>query len=233
MNNKRTYNPRLRRGGRNSRTLKPAYYVWAVFPHFLRRPLTSVGIASILIAKKLLGVNRHHNQTPLNKLSILSFWGIPDIDPDQYRLKIIGLVERPESLSLNDLRALPSRDISTHMDCVGGRRNNWILGGVSLDLLLNRAGMSDKAESAVFRCADGYITSHKISDLMSSGAFIATSINGEDIAEFGMPVRLAVPDHYGYKWAKWLTEIELVSGFPPGYWESRGLPMRGRVGDIW
>lgn len=226
-------NPRLKRGGKNSRMVRPAYYVWIAFPHFLRRPLTSLGILAILGLKKIVGTNRRTSLSPLKKLDVLSFWGVPEIDAANYRLEVTGLVENPLSLTLGDVRQLPGVERTTHMDCVGGARNIWTLRGVPLKEIFDRAGISEDAESVVFRCADDYYTTHRLSDLEEYDAFLAYEVAGEDIRELGIPLRLAVPGTYGYKWAKWVTSIEIVAGFPDGYWDRLGLPKRGRVGDIW
>ncbi len=88
-------------------------------------------------------------------------------------------------------------------------------------------------DSAVFKCADEYFTTHLVTDLQDAEALFVYKVNGERLPHLGSPLRLAVPGTYGYKWAKWLTEIKLTKGFMPGYWEKRGLPKRGQVGDIW
>ncbi len=226
-------NRKLKRGGKNSRALRPAYWVWIAFPYFLRRPLTSLGIAAILGMKRVVGTNRRTSLTPLKKLDVLSFWGVPEVDAANYRLEVTGLLENSLSLTLGDIRQLPEVERTTHMDCVGGSRNIWTMRGVTLQEIFDRAVVSEDAESVVFRCADGYYTTHLLSDLGEYDAFLAYEIAGEDIRELGIPLRLAVPGTYGYKWAKWVTSIEVVAGFPAGYWDRLGLPKRGRVGDIW
>ena len=77
------------------------------------------------------------------------------------------------------------------------------------------------------------MTSHALDDVRAADALLAVTLNSHRVAELGFPLRLAMPGTYGYKWAKWIVRIELVAGTPKGYWESRGLPQRGRVGDIW
>lgn len=215
------------------RFLRVLYYVWIVFPYPIRRPLTSLVILSILGMKRLAGINRRNALTPTRKLLGLSFWGVPPVAAQGYTLRVDGLVERPTTYTFEDILAMETVERQVRMDCVGGFRNNSTMKGVSLALLFQRAGLRPEAESAVFSCADGYTTTHRIQDLLEAEALLASTVNGEQIAKFGYPLRLAAPGTYGYKWAKWVVRVELVSGWPAGHWDRLGVPKRGRIGDIW
>ena len=107
------------------------------------------------------------------------------------------------------------------------------MAGVLLTDLLSSVQIKQSAETVVFRCADGYYTSLPLHELFQRRAFLAYEVNGKKVSRFGSPLRLVVPGKYGYKWAKWVVRIELVTGFPKGYWEQKGLPSRGRIGDLW
>ena len=223
----------LRRVSDNRRTLRTLYYMWVVFPYPLRKPLTALGLLGVLGMKKLFGVNRSNAPTPMDDLGNLSFWGVPEIDLERYTLRVDGEVENPLTLTFADLTGFEMAERPVRMDCVGGFRNNSTMKGFPLALLLDKAGLKPEAESAVFHCADGYFTTHRLADLMSSEAFMACEINDQRLERFGYPLRLAALGTYGYKWAKWVVRIELVKDFPKGYWEQKGLPARGKVGDIW
>ncbi len=119
------------------------------------------------------------------------------------------------------------------MDCVGGFRNNATMKGVALARMFETAQVSQNAVAAAFRCADGYQTTHLIADLLDNDAFLAYELNGLRINRFGHPLRLVAPGAYGYKWTKWIVQIDLLRDFPKGYWETKGLPKRGRVGEVW
>jgi hypothetical protein len=93
--------------------VRPAYYAWIVIPQFLRRPLTSLGILAILGMKKVVGTNRKTGLTPLKKLDVLSFWGVPEVDAVNYRLEVTGLVENRLSLTLGEVRQLPGVERTT------------------------------------------------------------------------------------------------------------------------
>jgi len=143
-----------------------------------------------------------------------------------------GCVARSLSISFDALKTYPVVDRQITMDCVGGLRNNMMMRGVSLAALLERAEPRPDADTAIFHCADGYFTTHPLTDLIETEAFLAYEINGQETPVHGFPLRLVAPNKYGYKWAKWVIRIELASGSPLGYWEQRGLPNRAWVGDI-
>lgn len=209
------------------------YWLWIFFPYFLRKPLTALGLLWILGMKKVFRVNQRDEMTPTEKLGNLSFWGVPEVDLDDYRLRVGGLCDNELELDFEAILARPAVERPTRMDCVGGFRNNSVMKGFLLADLVSESSPMPGAETAVFRCADDYFTTSRLSDLESAEALLVYEINGERLARFGSPLRLAIPGLYGYKWAKWITDIDIVGGFPPGYWEKRGLPKRGRVGDIW
>ena len=152
--------------------------------------------------------------------------------PENFVLTVDGKVNRPLSLSLDDLRDYPVVDRQVTLDCVGGLQNIITAQGVSLAELLERAEAMPDAATAVFHCADGYFTTHPVKDLLETEAYLAYTINGQETPAHGFPMRLVSPGKYGYKWAKWVVRIELVSGSPMGYWEQRGLPDHAWVGDL-
>lgn len=213
--------------------LRLLYYIWVAFPYPVRKPLTAAGLFWVLAMKKVVGVNRQNKPTPMKDLGNLSFWGVPEVDIDHYSLELTGEIDEPLRLSLAELRSMDSEERPVRMDCVGGFRNNSSMKGVRLSTLFEKARPTAAAESAVFHCADGFYTAHRLDDLADSDAFMAYEINGQQIDRFGYPLRLVAPETYGYKWAKWVVRIELVTGFPKGYWEQKGLPSRGRIGDLW
>ena len=162
----------------------------------------------------------------------------------EWRLQIGGRVARPLSLSLSDLRALPSRTQITRHDCVEGWSaiGGWT--GVPLGLLLRTAGVLPGARYAVFFCADAlegepkkggeqspgmYYESLALPDAVHPQTIIAYALNGSPLpVQNGAPLRLRVERQLGYKHAKYLSRIELrdtlagVNGGKGGYWEDRG-----------
>jgi DMSO/TMAO reductase YedYZ molybdopterin-dependent catalytic subunit len=161
-----------------------------------------------------------------------------------WHLKIDGMVTHPLTLSVADLRRLPSRSQITRHDCVEGWSaiGGWT--GVPLALLLRAAGVRAGARYVVFYCADNldgdpakggerspgqYYESIGMADAMHPQTIIAYDMNGKplDVAH-GAPLRLRVERQLGYKMAKYVRHIQLVSDFRGiagghgGYWEDQG-----------
>ena len=156
-----------------------------------------------------------------------------------YRLRVTGLVSRPLSLSLADLRAMPTRDQITRHDCVEGWSCIAQWSGVPLAQVLDRAGVQAKARFAVFHCFDTiertlsggvrYYESIDMIDAQHPQTILAWGMNGAPLpVANGAPVRLRVERQLGYKMAKYVRAIELVETLAPfgrgkgGYWEDRG-----------
>ncbi|MFQ5879939.1 MAG: molybdopterin-dependent oxidoreductase [Dehalococcoidia bacterium] len=237
MATKRRPAPRIEGGNYLSRMQRlvvlPAYYLFLAMPYPLRKVATALYIAFALLGRKLTGVERYHQPTPTDKLYSLGFWGVPAVDVAAYTLTVDGAVRRPLRLSFGELLEMADVERAVTLDCVGGSRNNCSMRGVSLRSLLALAQPAEEAATVVFHCADGYYTTHPLSVLAERDAFVAYEVNGQRLPRLGYPLRLAVPGKYGYKWAKWVERIELVADDRKGYWESRGLPHRADIGDIW
>ena len=161
-----------------------------------------------------------------------------------WRLKIEGLVARPMSLSLADLRRLPSRTQITRHDCVEGWSAIGQWTGVQLGILLKSAGIMPGARYAVFQCADNldgeaskggeqspgqYYESVGLVDAFHPQTLIAYDMNGRPLdITHGAPLRLRVERQLGYKQAKYVHTVQVVdrldniSGGKGGYWEDRG-----------
>ena len=216
----------------NRTVLRAIYLPWILLPYAVRKRVTTAGIWVLLRLKRAGGVERRVNPTPPEKIFSLSFWGVPRIDPKEFTLTVDGSVGRPLSLSSDELKGLPAIERQVNLDCVGGLRNVYVMRGVALASLLDRAEPKRGAETVIFRCADGYFTTHPVKDLVETEAFLAYEINGRETPEYGYPLRLVAPGKYGYKWAKWVVRLELAQGSPKGYWEQRGLPDGAWVGDI-
>lgn len=171
--------------------------------------------------------------------------GNKDIDTEAYRahevagfadwrLAVTGLVERPLSLTMAQIRALPQRTQITRHDCVEGWSAIGQWTGPQLSTILEAAGMRDGARFAVFHCADDfrgvpYYESCDLDDAFHPQTLIAHQLNGEPLPiRNGAPLRLRIERQLGYKHAKYLTGIELVASLDGigegggGYWEDRG-----------
>lgn len=156
-----------------------------------------------------------------------------------YRLTIKGLVETPQSLSLADLAALPSRTQITRHDCVEGWSCIAKWQGVPLGTVLTQAKPKLTARYAVFHCFDAierglsgevfYYESINLIDAYHAQTILAYAMNGAPLpVANGAPLRLRVERQLGYKMAKYVHTIELTDsiaglGFGKGsYWADRG-----------
>ncbi|GGE08182.1 molybdopterin oxidoreductase [Polymorphobacter glacialis] len=155
-----------------------------------------------------------------------------------WRLAVTGLVNNPLSLSLADLRRLPSRTQVTRHDCVEGWSAIGQWTGPQLGLILRAAGLKTNARYVVFRCADTYGSGPSASDYYESvdliDAFhpqtiLAHTMNGAPLdVGHGAPIRARVERQLGYKHAKYVTGLDVVASLAGhgrgkgGYWEDRG-----------
>ncbi len=213
--------------------LVASYYAFIVLPYPLRRVAVAAYVQAVLWLKHWTGIETQSDLTPLDEIGTLSFWGVPDIDLTTYTLTVDGAVESPLLLRYGELLELPSELRRLRMDCVGGFRNNIEVRGIMLAELLARARPLERARRAIFYCADGYFESSSLAELDSTGAMLVFETNGEKISRLGYPLRVAIPGKYGYKWAKWVQRVEIVTHDRKGYWPQRGLPDRANIGDRW
>jgi DMSO/TMAO reductase YedYZ molybdopterin-dependent catalytic subunit len=153
-----------------------------------------------------------------------------------WHLRIDGLVDRPQCLSLADLRALPSRTQITRHDCVEGWSAIGKWQGAQLGPLLQTVGLKPAARFAVMHCADNYgggpemyYESIDLIDAFHPQTLLAYSLNNQPLeVAHGAPLRLRVERQLGYKQAKYLMRIEIVERLDAfgrgkgGYWEDRG-----------
>jgi len=153
-----------------------------------------------------------------------SIKGPQSVDIDTYRLEIRGLVESPTVLTYGEVVALPPVQKLVTLNCVEGWSVDIMWEGVRLTELLDRAGADPSASTIIFRCADGYSTSLPQKFVRDRDLILAYEMNGVILpSERGFPFQLVAEDKLGYKWAKWIEQIEVSdeSDFR-GYWESRG-----------
>ncbi len=152
--------------------------------------------------------------------------------PADYRLRVDGLVQRPLALTVADLQSLPATRLTRDFQCVTGwvvTDVHWV--GVRLLDLAEHAGADPAASAFRLTSFDGiYTESLTIEQARETGAIAAYSMLGAPVTrQHGGPVRLYVPQMFGYKSIKWLSRIELVSHAEPGYWEQNGYPVNAWI----
>jgi DMSO/TMAO reductase YedYZ molybdopterin-dependent catalytic subunit len=137
---------------------------------------------------------------------------VPPIDVGKYELKIHGLVEKPGSLSLADLRKLPQESQSSRMKCVQCWSSRTVWGGFRFDHLMEIAKPLRHAKAVRFDCADKWYEYFTIEDLLKPRVLLALDMAGKPLPDrHGAPLRLIDPARYGYKSAKLIIGVEFVA----------------------
>ncbi|MDP3713505.1 MAG: molybdopterin-dependent oxidoreductase [Mycobacteriales bacterium] len=163
---------------------------------------------------------------------------VPAIDPETWSLGITGMVDRPLSLTYDELLAMPQFEADITMQCVSNEVGGELVGnarwqGVLLKDLLEIAGVQRGAGQVVGRSVDDFTAGFPTEVALDGRpAMVALGMNGEPLPQLnGFPARLVVPGLYGYVSAtKWLQAIELTTweGFD-GFWVPRGWSKLGPV----
>jgi DMSO/TMAO reductase YedYZ molybdopterin-dependent catalytic subunit len=183
--------------------------------------------------------------TPADKFFTTQHYGHPAVDPATFRLKLTGLLNRPMSLSLDELRKVGSTELIAGFECSGNRRplqglsGNGRWTGVPLRAVLDRAGLKPEAREVVFFGADRgpeevefrtqkfsveqqYGRSMTRDQVLSSEAFLAWALNGEPLTRHqGSPLRLLVPGWYGMANVKFLAQIHAQQDAYLGKFQAR------------
>ena len=169
--------------------------------------------------------------TPAGQFFAVSHYGTPDLSPDDYRLRIEGLVERPMELTLDQIKSRPVQEVTGTLECSGNGAGPGFMGavgnarwtGTSLAALLKEAGIKAEAVEAAFWGADkgkekirdneyeqNFARALSVKQALRPDILLAYQMNGQPLAPgHGFPLRLIVPGWYGIAWVKWLTRIEL------------------------
>jgi DMSO/TMAO reductase YedYZ molybdopterin-dependent catalytic subunit len=143
---------------------------------------------------------------------------------ENYRLKIRGLVDSTRVLTYEQVLGLQHYTKVVRLFCVEGWDVNILWEGVLVRDLLDAAGVKPEARNVIFHAQDGYTTSLPLDYIRQRDIVLAARMNGLPLKpERGFPFELVAEDKLGYKWIKWVTEIELSDNVNyKGYWESRG-----------
>ncbi|MET7787475.1 molybdopterin-dependent oxidoreductase [Streptomyces sp900116325] len=158
---------------------------------------------------------------------------VPHKDAETYQLTVDGLIDRPATYTLADLKALPQTRMVRDVQCVTGWRvPGTPFEGVRLSHLLDAAGVRSTAGAVRFTCFDGsYTESLTLEQACRADVLVALRMQDKDIGHsHGGPVRLYVAPMYFYKSAKWLSGITVTKNVEPGYWEERGYDIDAWVG---
>lgn len=166
--------------------------------------------------------------TPNDEFYVTSYRSPPTIRPNEWRLSISGLVDRPLTLAYEQLLAEPAASQIVTLECVGNTVAGELMStaeweGVPLTTLLEKSGVRPRAYDVVFRAADGYSDSIRLDRALAGDILLAHRMNGVPLPlGHGFPARMIVPGHYGMKSVQWLTDIEVVDRDYKGYYAQKG-----------
>jgi DMSO/TMAO reductase YedYZ molybdopterin-dependent catalytic subunit len=208
----------------------------------ISRGILFLALSMILIATPGCGVDMDTNKTEeLEPVEIREYEGVKlssidafrensikgpqEVDAESYVLRITGLVMNPNNYTYDEV-------VNNHqhykkvvtLDCVEGWSVTILWEGLLVRDLLEEANPLANAKVVIFHAYDGYTTSLPIDYIMNNDILMAYKMNDVTLPpERGFPFQLVAESKWGYKWIKWITEIELSDDVDyRGYWESRG-----------
>jgi len=205
--------------------------------------VTGLGLTSLLWAKpawRTLSAVTQPLQDALPSGLVPSGWRIytvaatmPRFDRRTWRLRIEGEVAEPRSLAYDELLALPRAEQVSDFHCVTGwsvKDVHWA--GVRFRDLLANARPHARAQVLTFVSAERpYVDTLSLDQAFLDDAMLAYEMDGKPLRrEHGAPLRVVIPEMYGYKNVKWVERIVVGRQARPGYWEQRGYDVDAWVG---
>jgi DMSO/TMAO reductase YedYZ molybdopterin-dependent catalytic subunit len=158
--------------------------------------------------------------------------GTQYINVSTYHLVITGLVNKPINYTYDEV-------VNNHQKyqqvvtiyCVEGWHAKILWEGILLKDLLQETGTDPNAQVIIFYASDGYSTSLPLDYIVNNNIMLAYKMNGVTMTpQTGFPFMLVAQSQYGYKWIKWITQIDVSNDTTfRGYWESRGYPNNAQV----
>ncbi|MDY6966728.1 MAG: molybdopterin-dependent oxidoreductase [Halobacteriota archaeon] len=217
----------------------------------IKKTLLTISIIIVMVALGL-GCIESEEQEPIElegveireyegeKLSSLtdfrenSIRGPQYVDEESYRLNVTGLVEEPKTYTYDEV--IEGHQIYKKvltLDCVEGWSVTILWEGVLVRDLIEEAKANPEAKVVIFHAYDGYTTSVPLDYLMENDILLAYKMNNVVIPpERGFPFQLVAESKWGYKWIKWVTEIELSDDEDyRGFWEEVGYSNTGNLNE--
>jgi len=158
---------------------------------------------------------------------------MPKFDPATWRLEVGGLVDRPVTLDYEALRSLPRTHEVRNFHCVTGwsvPHVHWT--GVRLTDLFAHVKPQFSAQAVRFTSAEvPYVDYLTLQQASLHDVLLAYEMDGKPLPrEHCAPVRLVMPEMYGYKSVKWVSRVDLLEQPEDGYWEQLGYDRDAWVG---
>lgn len=161
---------------------------------------------------------------------ILTYGGVPKIDPADWRFRVWGEVEQPITWTWDQFLAIGLATRTNDIHCVthwSRFDNTWE--GVLFKEVLARIALKPTAKAVMFHCYGGYTTNVLLDDLLKDDhALFAINHNGKPLPrEHGGPLRFVLPSLYFWKSPKWVGGMEFLPEDRPGFWEMYGYHLHG------
>ncbi len=147
----------------------------------------------------------------------------PVVEEAGYKLELSGLIEKKESWTLDQLRALPQESQITRHICVEGWSAIGKWGGVRFSEFLKLIGADTTAKYVGFKCADDYYSSVDMATALHPQTILALTFRDKVLPRsYGFPMKLRVPTKLGFKNPKHIMAMFVTNDYPGGYWEDQG-----------
>jgi DMSO/TMAO reductase YedYZ molybdopterin-dependent catalytic subunit len=167
------------------------------------------------------------NLSSINDIVDNAINGKQFINESTYLLTVNGLVNQTKEYNYSEvINGFQEYEKVVTLHCVQGWQAKILWNGILVRDLLNASGVNPAANTVIFYAKDGYTTSMPLSYFYDNDILLAYKMNGLVLPpEKGFPFQLVAESKWGYKWIKWVTQIELSNNEAyQGYWESRGYP---------
>ena len=174
-------------------------------------------------------------QYSTERFPILHAGSVPDYrNLDDWDFEVLGEVERPFTLSWNQLMEIEPVEVTTDIHCVTKwSKFDTLWRGIPLATIAELAGVRDSATHLMLHSEYGFTANVPLADALGEGkvALLAFEFDGKPLEpEHGYPLRFFLPHLYFWKSAKWLRKVEFMKADKPGFWERNGYHM---YGDPW
>ena len=163
------------------------------------------------------------------KFPVLTFGSAPHIDPNEWRMRVSGLVQSEQTMDWDEFTGLDRVTLDAEFHCVtqwSRLVNTWE--GVPIRAVLDAVRPLPEARYVMVHCYGGYSTNISLDVLDDDDVLFAYRHDGQQLPrEHGGPLRLVVPKRYAWKSAKWVNGLEFLAEDEAGFWEVRGYHMEG------
>ncbi len=169
------------------------------------------------------------NLSSINDFRENSIKGPQYVDEKSYTLSVTGIVKTPKNYTYQDVLKNQAYRKVVKLRCVEGWSVEILWEGILISDLIENSEILETATTVIFHSVDGYATSIPLKYVIDRKILLAYKMNGVVLPpERGFPFQVVAEDKWGYKWAKWVNEIELSDNYAyRGTWESAGFSNDG------